>query len=441
MFAPQQQKPLATRAISGHPDISPAMAKLKTDIVAICQDHAAARGFSPRETPLVERADLYSKPGERAEQQDDVAKQLVRLDSHPEYTLVPEHTASLARWVVASSNTITFPCKTSMHAKAFRGERTQHGRRREFSQFDMDIVDTAVPKVPSSEFDIITLTHDILKDIGVKDFIIKIGDRALVNQALELYGLNPKEEAFLRAIDKLEKQSPEEIIDGVVRGSQFEAEDIRKLVSLLDRMKTDLGGLTSEVSAKDRSGEMGYLNTLLGSLRAYGLDEKTARLDLGTVRGLSYYNGVVFEVSLSDSAHTGSIAGGGRFDSLFTKFTRRQHFGFGAAIGIDRIVDYLGDSLTAVTRAPEGVFLDMSSQDRFLECATMVAAMRKENINVVSGGKDADLGKKIGEAVGAGCRLFAFPNNQGPGYFLKNLVTREQSGPLSADELIARVKS
>ena len=136
---------------------------------------------------------------------------------------------------------------------------------------------------------------------------------------------------MLRAIDKIQKKSKQEILD------EFKDRyDINKLEKILEF--SQIKGTISEVESKFDTSKLqswDELKQLLDSLENRGI--VNTRINFGIVRGLDYYSGIVFEVFDKNST-LGALAGGGRYDSLTKAFGREDIGATGVAGGVERII-------------------------------------------------------------------------------------------------------
>lgn len=247
-------------------------------------------GFREYDGPPLESLQLYTlKSG------DEIVGQLYNFDDKGKraVALRPEMTPTLARMVAAHERTYKKPIKWFTIPQLFRYERQQKGRLREHFQLNADIVGE---RDLAADAELIALLIDSLRVFGLteNDFIIRLSSRnAWSDFYREHGGSDQNAYAFYQAVDKLEREAPEE--------------SEKKLEAL--------GISSSAVKDFVASGKpTPELDTILQNLGARGLSA-FVKVDYGVIRGLAYYTGVVFE-AFAKVEELRAIAGGGRYDNL-----------------------------------------------------------------------------------------------------------------------------
>jgi histidyl-tRNA synthetase len=241
-----------------------------------------------------------------------------------------DFTVGLTRYA-ASQKSMRLPAKISSFGGVFRYDEPQKGRYRYFHQWDIEVY--GKPGI-ESEAEIIEFTSRLFDSLLLKDIIIDINHRNLVeNYINQLFdSQDPQLVAdILRAIDKIQKKSTQEILD------EFKDRyDQNKLEKILEFSK--IKGTIKEVEEKidiTKLESWDYLKQLIDSLENRGVSN--VRINFGIVRGLDYYSGTVFEVFDKNST-LGALAGGGRYDSLTKAFGREDIGATGVAGGVERII-------------------------------------------------------------------------------------------------------
>jgi histidyl-tRNA synthetase len=316
-------------------------------------------GFLPLETPTMENLSvLMGKYGEEGDQllfkilnSGDFAADLNEADLQAGYKkLTPkisekglryDLTVPFARYVVMHRNEIAFPFKRYQIQPVWRADRPQKGRYREFYQCDADVVGT---DSLLCEAEIVLMIHEVLNNLGVKDFTLKINNRKILKGITEVIGAEGKEGEFCVAIDKLDKIGVDAVKQELKErgfsdlsilkmnlvfgfGGTF-SERIERLKALLDDSPTGLKGVAE-------------LETVWQTVGSFGLSDKNIELDITLARGLSYYTGAIFEVKGPKNVQMGSISGGGRYDNLTGTFGLKDVSGVGISFGVDRIFDVM----------------------------------------------------------------------------------------------------
>jgi histidyl-tRNA synthetase len=241
-----------------------------------------------------------------------------------------DFTVGLTRYA-SSQKSMRLPAKISAFGGVFRYDEPQKGRYRYFHQWDIEIYGKPVLE---SEAEIIEFTSRLFDSLLLKDITIDINHRNLVesfiNQIFDSKDVHLVGD-MLRAIDKIQKKSKQEILD------EFKDRyDINKLKKILEF--SQIKGTISEVESKFDTSKLqswDELKQLLDSLENRGI--VNTRINFGIVRGLDYYSGIVFEVFDKNST-LGALAGGGRYDSLTKAFGREDIGATGVAGGVERII-------------------------------------------------------------------------------------------------------
>ncbi|XP_049685709.1 histidine--tRNA ligase, cytoplasmic-like isoform X2 [Accipiter gentilis] len=247
-------------------------------------------------------------------------------------------------------------------AKVYRRDNpaTTRGRYREFYQCDFDIAGQFDPMIPDAEC--LKIVHEILSDLQLGDFIIKVNDRRILNGVFAVCGIpESKFITMCSTVDKLDKIPWEEVRSEMVgeKGLSPEAADhIGEYVQLhggLDLIEQLLQDpkLSQNKLAKEGLGDM---KLLFEYLTLFGITGKIS-FDLSLARGLDYYTGVIFEAVLlqtendhvEEPVSVGSVAGGGRYDGLVGMFDPkgRKVPCVGVSIGIERIFSILEQRVKA----------------------------------------------------------------------------------------------
>ncbi len=251
-------------------------------------------------------------------------------------------TVPFARYVVAHQNDITFPFKRFQIQAVWRADRPQKGRYREFYQCDADVVgsDSLL-----NEAEFVLIYQEALKNLGLKDFTIKINNRKILSGIAEILNRPELIIDMTIAIDKMDKIG----MDGVKKElleKGFLENEISTLIPVLE-----LNGSNEE---KLNQLKNVFSNSVIG---LKGIDELETvfslvnklknkneiidlQLDLSLARGLNYYTGAIFEVK-SNEVNMGSIGGGGRYDDLTSMFGLKNISGVGISFGADRIYDVM----------------------------------------------------------------------------------------------------
>jgi histidyl-tRNA synthetase len=323
-------------------------------------------------------------------------------------------TVPFARYVALHRAELTFPFKRYHIGKVWRGENTQRGRYREFTQCDFDIIgsDSA-----AADFEIILLIHSVMKSLGV-NVTIHINHRGLFNRFLSNIGQSENSVEILRAVDKLAKVGEEETLKSLTElAGDANAKKIVEFIGMKGSFSDVLERLTELAGGACAESER------LSAIRQYMLDSTGGGagtdpfvLSPSITRGLDYYTGIVYETFLNEMPDIGSICSGGRYDNLAALYSKEKDpiSGVGSSIGLDRLLAAL-ESMGKLPAANAP--------------AAAIACVKAEN-----SGRYQALAQKL-RAAGINCEVFVDPC--GEKNMVKQFVLAEKKGiryVLLADE-------
>ncbi|MCL2159069.1 MAG: histidine--tRNA ligase [Oscillospiraceae bacterium] len=245
-------------------------------------------------------------------------------------------TVPLSRYFANNRQKLFMPFKCIQIDKAYRAERPQKGREREFIQCDIDILGS---NSTNCEIELIHVTAKALLELGLKNFLVRVNDRRLLNALLLGMGFEKNDIASVSiTFDKLDKIG----VDGVkeeLAGKNFNAESIDKLTSLLNDMPITLKSVKNILGEEE---SLASLEKIIAEVQRLSGGSYEIAFDISLVRGQGYYTGTVFEIESRDFER--SIAGGGRYDNLIGKFTNEDIPAVGFSIGFEPIFCILKES-------------------------------------------------------------------------------------------------
>ncbi|MCU0445695.1 MAG: histidine--tRNA ligase [Microscillaceae bacterium] len=254
-------------------------------------------------------------------------------------------TVPFARFVVMNRNNLAFPFKRYQIQPVWRGDSPQKGRYREFYQCDADVVGT---DSLICEAEIILMINEVLANLGIQDFNLKINNRKILTGIAEVLGDAHKVGELCVAIDKLDKIGLEKVNQELIaRGFSATAVDQLQPILALKGNAAEKIKFLSDLFINSEIGQKGVAEIqevfeLVQSFTQTMTVEADYHLDfdITLARGLSYYTGAIFEVKVN-GVSIGSISGGGRYDNLTGTFGMPDVSGVGFSFGVDRIFDVL----------------------------------------------------------------------------------------------------
>ncbi|MDR2303184.1 MAG: histidine--tRNA ligase [Treponema sp.] len=335
------------RILKGFRDFLPPAEIARRDLIEKIEASFRSYGFVPIDTPALEYAEiLLGKGGGETE------KQIYRFKDNGDrdVALRFDLTVPFARFLAEHRQELTLPFKRYHIAKVWRGENTQRGRYREFTQCDFDIVGS---DSGAADFEILLMIRNTLSGLGAGDIVIRLNHRGLFNRFLARIGVLDKQVEILRIVDKLAKTGREETLKLL---SETAGGD--RALQILDFIETK--GSFEEVLGKLTAAACGNGEGTLGSscpeserlsmIRQFmtetggSLVSDPFVLDPSITRGLDYYTGIVYETFLKDMPEIGSICSGGRYDNLAALYSKEAIPGVGSSIGLDRLIAAMENS-------------------------------------------------------------------------------------------------
>lgn len=337
--------------LSGFRDFLPEEAKVRDYLKKKIKEIFELFGFEPLETPTLERAEvLLGKYGEEAEKLMYLFKDRGGREVGLRYDLTVPTARVLALY---SGEKIKLPFKRYQIQNIFRAEKPQKGRYREAVQCDVDIFGS---DSPLADAEVLSVVFFALEKLGIKNYTIRINSRKILYSVFEKKNVNEGEaKVILRIIDKLDKKGRE----GVEK--ELEEKGFSKdWLSYFSTLQMD------DELEKIRS--LAVLN---------GVKEENLKFDPFLVRGLDYYTGMIFEVSVE--GFKSSIAGGGRYDNLIKTLGGPNIPAVGGSLGFDRIYDLLRDKLISKLKEKK-VFIAIFSKEFLKESLEILQILRRNGI-------------------------------------------------------------
>jgi histidyl-tRNA synthetase len=270
-------------------------------------------GFEEYDGPIFEYLKMYQiKSG------NEIVEQLFSLQDRGgrELAIRPEITPTLARMVNQRINSLPRPIKWFSVPRLCRAERPQKGRLREFFQWNVDIigVDETI-----ADAEVIFCGIDYLREIGLtpKDIVVRISSREMLAAVLKEIGIGESELNALYAILDKRNKLPEDAFLEMLAEKLPDIDIRRKILELMNVNSIDEIGRVVELQAVAQE-SIGKLRRLFELLSIMGVGDYCV-FDIGIVRGLAYYTGIVYEI-YDRGAELRAIGGGGRYNDLLKHF-------------------------------------------------------------------------------------------------------------------------
>jgi histidyl-tRNA synthetase len=421
------------RVLKGFRDFLPEAEIARRNLIERIESSFRSYGFVPIDTPALEYAEiLLGKGGGETE------KQVYRFrdSGDRDVALRFDLTVPFARFLAEHRAELNFPFKRYHIAKVWRGENTQRGRYREFTQCDFDIIGS---DAAAADFEILHIMRNTLLAISGGDVIIRYNHRGLFNSFLTRLGLLDKSVEILRAVDKLAKIGPEAVTQTLSElTGAVKAEEILKYIRARGSFDETLAAMTGDTGPYPETERL----TLL---RRFMLDAGIADsfvLDPSITRGLDYYTGVVFESFLADLPDIGSVCSGGRYDNLVGLYSKEPLAGVGASIGIDRLIAGL-ESLGRIKAEKTYATIGIAWANNAGACQALAEKLRAKGIPCEVFLEEEKLTKQFQAAEKRGLRWLIIPDGASPlegALILRDLQKRENLEGLGLEGILEMVK-
>lgn len=387
-----------TQPARGMRDFLPADVRKRRFVVDIVKDVYESYGFEPLETPAVENLEtLMGKYGEEGSQLIfKILKRGEKLDltesELADLALRYDLTVPLARVVANHRNELPKFFKRYQIEPVWRADRPAKGRFREFYQCDVDAIGSSSMIV---EAELCGAVSEILTRLGFTDFTIRLNHRELLREMLDAAGIvESLQTDALVVIDKLDKIGT----DGVKkelseRGITNDSAD--KILGFIAAVSSTEEN--SEILSATKSfigGDSAAINNL-GEILALTGGSKI-RIDPSLARGLSYYTGAIFEISVPDLS--GSLGGGGRYDGLIGMFCKDRIPACGFSLGLERIIVVMDDRgmfPADVENTSADVMVTVWSEESANESVTLAKTLRQAGLRTLVYPEADKLGKQF----------------------------------------------
>jgi histidyl-tRNA synthetase len=370
-------------------------------------------GFKRVEVPVIEPTAVFART--MGEATDVVSKEMYSFEdrSGDSITLRPEFTAGICRAYLSEGWQQFAPLKVATHGPAFRYERPQKGRFRQFHQLDAEIIGAAEPQ---ADVEILSFGSQLLAELGIEGVTLK----------LNTLGDAESRDAWRAAlIEHFEGQdiSPES-------RERLARNPLRVLDSKDPRDQSAVAGAPVMQLTQEAENFFGHIRT--------GLDAAGVAYDLDPhlVRGLDYYRHTAFEFVTDRLGAQGTVIAGGRYDGLMESLGGPHTPAIGWAAGIERLamlIDHPGIEIIDVAVIPLG-------EEANLKAVAVLADLRNWRIHADMAFR-GNVKKRLQRASAAGARfavLIGADELASGEASVKNLGTGEQSN-IPFGEIAARL--
>src|SRR3954469_1593232 len=413
--------------LSGFPEWLPGERIVEQHVVDTVRSVFELHGFASIETRSVEPLDQLLSKGE-TDKEIYVLRRLQAEDdtSDSGLGLHFDLTVPFARYVLENAGKLDFPFRRYQIQKAWRGERPQEGRYREFLQADIDVIGRDT--LPFHyEFELPLVIADALARLPIPSVHMQVNNRKVPEGFYRGLGIEDVA-TVLRIVDKLAKIGPAKVAGELVDAGVCDDKQAEQCLALARITSTDASFVESvRALGVDDPGLDEGLDELVRVVDAGG--EYAPGLfvvDLSVARGLDYYTGTVYETKLLGHESIGSICSGGRYDALASDGTT-SYPGVGLSLGVTRLLGRVfGQGLVSASRSvPTCVLVALPEETSRRECMRIAAALRGRGIAVEVSPDATKYGKQIRFAERRGIPFVWFPQ-EGGGHEVRDIRSGDQ---------------
>ena len=391
----------------GTRDFDPLTLQRRRYIINIIRSVFLSYGYNEIETPSIEkRSTLYQKYGSEGDKfifniinsGEKIRKADINsfnnekfndfISSMSEKGLRFDLTVPLARYVSQHQNEISFPFKRFQIQNVWRADRPQKGRFQEFTQCDADVVGSNSILL---EYEMLQLFSDVFKKLKLDNVRVRINHRKVLNAIAKKIGIKDNFNEFIILLDKIDKIGIENVKNEFKSKFQINNE-IDKLFELIIKKSSAqnyLEVLKNDYLSENDKDLINELELLIDLIEK-NKDLVEIDFDLSLARGLEYYTGLIYEVSMDSMSEIGSIGAGGRYEDLTEAFNLKDNSGIGISFGLERI------------------YLILEKNDLFPKNITI-----GNDILVINFGSKyiSNIAKNINQLRLAGRKIFVYPDN------------------------------
>jgi histidyl-tRNA synthetase len=446
---------------SGFPEFLPSEKRLELYLLDTIRRVFESYGFTPIETPAVERLEVLQAKGNQGDNiiygidpilppNRQAEKEKAGETGSEARALKFDQTVPLAAYIARHLNELTFPFARYQMDVVFRGERAKDGRFRQFRQCDIDVVarrelsllyDAQMPAIIT----------EIFEAVNIGDFLIRINNRKILTGFFTSVGIaEDKIKTCISIIDNLEKIGEAKVKQSLA-AEGINTEHTQKIIDFIhikgsvDEVLDKLQHLAENLpEAEQFNLGVTELATVITGVRNLGVSEKRFCIDLSIARGLDYYTGTVYETTLLGHEALGSICSGGRYEELVGTFLGEKMPGVGISIGLTRLISRLlkAGILNTLPPTPAQVMVVNMQADLMPIYLQVSQNLRRAGINVVTNFDKRPLGKQFQLADKQGiqfCVIIGSEEAAAQKSSLKDLKSGEQI-EVTLDNLAEEIK-
>jgi len=407
--------------LSGFPELLPEQRLVEQHVVDRLRRTFELHGFAGVETRAVEPLDQLLRKGETSNEVYVLRRlQAAEGESDAGMGLHFDLTVPFARYVVEHAGKLEFPFRRYQIQKAWRGERPQEGRYREFTQADIDVVNK--DELPFHfDVEIARVMAEGIASLGdlLPRMRLRVNNRRLIEGFYRGIGA-PDPARVITIIDKLDKLPAQTVAAMLVDEGGLTDEQAGQCLRLAE---IDGGDASGGSAFAERVHALGVSDPLLEQ----GIEELSSVVEgcasvngerfavvasLGLARGLDYYTGTVFEIYMEGFENLKSVGGGGRYDSLASD-GKSSYPGVGISFGVSRtLLPLIGRGLISGSRSvPSAVLVALADEASRPSCDEIAQRLRRNGVPAEVAATPQRFGKQIRYAERRGIPFVWFPGD------------------------------
>lgn len=387
-------------------------------------------GFTPIETPVVERLEVLQAKGNQGDNiiysihpvlpPNLLARNLPANAAASEgdggdsesRALKFDQTVPLAAYIARHLNDLTFPFARYQMDMVFRGERAKKGRYRQFRQCDIDVVGRGQLSL-LYDAQIPAIIAEIFNALQIGSFLIRMNNRKILTGFFDAIAVPVEQiKTCVKVIDTLEKVG-EAKVKATLAAAGITETQVSQIIEFIgikgtpDQVLAQLTDLAAGLDSAPRfQAGIAEMQTVIEGVRSLGVPETQYCIDLSIARGLDYYTGTVYETTLIGYESLGSICSGGRYEELVGLFVGEALPGVGISIGLTRLMRKLMDVklLAPLSASPAQVMVTNFREALMPTYLQVSQQLRNAGIRVLTVFESRPLGKQFQQADKIGIR-------------------------------------
>ena len=395
-------------SVRGTRDILPVEQQTREWVRNVILSTYKSFGFNQIKTPILEDISLLTKgdSGDNTKLMFKILKRGEKLNLETaqnendltDLGLRYDLTVPLARFYANNQNNLLSPFKSIQIDEAFRAERPQKGRLRQFTQCDIDILgDESV----NADIEVVYVSALTLLNLGFENFRYKISDRRILNSLIVSCGFNSEDcSDVCICLDKADKIGLDGVREELI-SKGFSEECVSKIIfAVTDIFEFGISALKNYEIDKNA---VENVTNIVNTLNSLSQGKFNAEFDISVVRGQGYYTSSVFEVYLD--GFNGACGGGGRYDNMIGTFTGNKTCAVGFSLGFERLCMLLTENNNIAFK--QKLALIYFAENNFADVVKKQTALQN-NFDVLSVKKQKNFSFQLEKLKSMGYTQFIF---------------------------------